>query len=236
MLAFMVVPDWLPFAAGGVVVLAVLLAISAARARKRSEAISRIALEMGFSFEGNKWSNPEQGQNLKTALFQKGSARSFRNIMTGNSAGLPVSLFDYSFVTSDGKNSRTTAQTVAAFLKTGVTLPEFELAPAGIMQKIGDAIVHKNIRFDSHPDFSQRYQLRSPDQGRTRDLFTPGLLSRLESLDPQKKWRLEGMGPTLIVYRAGKRVDPNELWPFLDEAGSLAGSFFSLAGIGNPPM
>jgi hypothetical protein len=55
------------------------------------------------------------------------------------------------------------------------------------------------------------------------------LLSRLESLDPQKKWRDEGWGDTLILYRAGKRVDPSELRSFLDEAGSLAGSFFSLA-------
>jgi hypothetical protein len=232
--AFVVVPDWLPFAGGAVVVLAMLLAISAARARKRSEAISRVALEMGFSFEGDKWSDPGRSQDLTTGLFRKGSARTFRNIMTGNSGGLPASIFDYSFVTSDGKTSHTTAQTVATFSKTRLALPEFELAAAGILQKIGDAITHKNIQFDSHPDFSKRYQLRSPDGDRTRELFTPGLLSHLEGLDPQKKWRLEGMGQTLIVYRSGKRVDPTELRPFLDEAGALATSFFTLAGIAKP--
>jgi len=217
-------------AALAVVFLVIYFTISAARARKRSQAITRVAQEIGFSFEGDKWSDPEQGRNLKTALFKKGRALGFKNIMTGSSAELRASLFDYSFQVGAGRESHNYAQTVATFLKRGLVLSEFELEPAGIMQKIGDALVHKNIRFDSHPEFPQRYQLRSPDEEGTRELFTPALLSYLEGLDPKKKWRLEGTGETLILYRAGKRVDPGELRRFFDEAGALAGSFFSLVG------
>jgi hypothetical protein len=56
----------------------------------------------------------------------------------------------------------------------------------------------------------------------------------LGGLDAQKKWRLEGAGQTLIVYRAGKRVKPAELRTFLDVTGALASSFFALANTEKP--
>jgi hypothetical protein len=158
----------------------------------------------------------------------KGSAKTFRNVMTGSSTGLHVSLFDYSYVVSDGRNSRTCAQTVASFSKTGVQLPEFQIGPKELLQKFGDALFHTNINFDSRADFSRRYQIRSPTQEKTRELFTGSLLSFLEGLDAKQEWRLEGSEETLIVYRAGKRVKPEDLRVFLDETARLASSFLSL--------
>jgi hypothetical protein len=225
--ALMVVPEWLVWFGIGVVAVAVVVAINSAMAKKRSRAMAQVAGEIKFSFE-ERSKGPGQAADLKTVLFRTGTGRDFRNVMTGNSAGLRASLFDYSYVTGAGRSARTTAQTVAAFARTGVAMAEFELEPIGMMQRIGEALVHKNIRFDTHPDLSRRYQLRSPDVDRTRELFTMGLLSYIEGLDPEKKWRLEGMGETLIVYRAGKRVAPGELRGFLDEASSMAGSFFGL--------
>jgi hypothetical protein len=151
--------------------------------------------------------------------------------MTGSSSGLRVSLFDYSFVVGSGRNSHTYAQTVAIFSKSGTVLPEFEMRPEGIMQKIGEIFVHKNITFDSRPEFSRRYQLRSPETDKTRELFTPALLSFLEGLDPKKKWRLEAFAETLIVYRMSKRAKPEEFRAFLEETGSLANSFLSLSSL-----
>ena len=230
MVILVAVPEWIPFAVGGVIVFAGVVALNAARARRRSQAVAAAALQIGFNFEGDKWQEAERGAALTTALFRKGTGRTFRNIVTGSTGGLVAGVFDYSYVESDGKNARTAAQTVAVFSKRGLTMAEFEMEPIGMMQKIGEALVHKNIRFDSNPDFSHRYQLRSPDADRTREVFTMGLLGYLEGLDEKKKWRLEGVGETLIVYRAGKRVDPAELKGFLDEAGAIAGSFFGLGG------
>lgn len=233
MLIFLAVPDWVFWVGGTVVVIAIWMAIAAAFARKRTQALSATALQIGFTFEGNKWSDPGQSPQLKTTLFGKGSARTFRNIMTGSSSGLRVSLFDYSYVVGSGRNSHTYAQTVASFIKAGGALPEFEMEPKGILGKIGDALLHKNINFESHPEFSRRYQLRSPEQDRTRALFTPALLSFLESLDPKKNWSLEGLGETLIIYRSGKRTKPEELRTFLEETTTLGGSFLRLGGVGN---
>jgi hypothetical protein len=137
-------------------------------------------------------------------------------------------MFDYSYVESAGKDSRTVGQTVATFSRAGLSMAEFEMEPMGMLQRIGEAITHKNIRFDTHPDLGHQYQIRSTDVERTREMFTEDLLSYLEGLDAQKKWRLEGMGETLILYRGGKRVKPEELKGFFEEASAVAGSFFGL--------
>ena len=65
-------------------------------------------------------------------------------------------------------------------------------------------------------------------------MFGAALLSFLESLDPKKKWRLEGTAETLVVYRAGKRVKPEEFRTFLEETSALASSFLSLGGVRTP--
>ena len=222
MLAVLLISDWLPWTAGGILLFSIWIAISAARARKRSQAFSASALEMGFAFEGETWSDPQKAPHLNTTLFTKGSAKTFRNVMTGSSIGLHVSLFDYSYVVSDGRNSRTCAQTVASFSKTGMQLPEFQMGPKGLLQEFGDALFHANINFDSHADFSRRYQVRSFTQEKLVSC------SLAEGLDPKQEWRLEGSEETLIVYRAGKRVKPEDLRVFLDETARLASSFLSL--------
>jgi hypothetical protein len=222
MLAVLLISDWLPWTAGGILVSSIWIAISAARARKRSRAFSASALEMGLALEGGTWSDPRKAPHLNTMPFTKGSAKTFRNVMTGSSIGLHVSLFDYSYVVSDGRNSRTCAQTVASFSKTGMQLPEFQMGPKGLLQKFGDALFHANINFDSHADFSRRYQVRSFTQEKLVSC------SLAEGLDPKQEWRLEGSEETLIVYRAGKRVKPEDLRVFLDETARLASSFLSL--------
>jgi hypothetical protein len=212
----------------GAIVLAIVLAIVAARDRKRKAAIGAVAAEIGFSNEGSKWSDAEQSRDLVTALFGAGKVRTFRNIMTGESSGLGAAVFDYSYIIGGGSDAHSHVQTCAAFLKRGAGLPTFALAPVGVMQKVGDALGQKGIRFDARPEFSQRYHLEASDEAKTRELFKPPVLALLEGLDAQKKWRIEGAGQTLIVYKAGKKIKPAEIRAFLDETGALASSLFSL--------
>ena len=228
---FLVLPDWLPFVAGAIVLAIAIAVIKSILERRRKAALTAIALQMGFNYEGEAWSNPEQAPHLETPIFNKGRSREFSNIMTGSTAGFRTSLFDYRFVVGGGKSSQTYSQTIASFTNPGISMPEFELQPEGIMQKIGDVFVHKDIDFDSHPEFSRRLQLRSPEEGKTRELFTPTLLTFLEGLEPSKKWRLEGVKKTLLIYRSKKRVKPEEFRAFLEETSAIATQFFSLAGL-----
>ena len=106
-------------------------------------------------------------------------------------------------------------------------MPMFKLWPKDLSHKLWDAMVHKDILFDTHAEFSDRFQLSGPDETRIRGLFTPGLLSYLETLDKKMKWRIEGNEDTLLVYRSAKKAKPGDFRTFLNETSGIAAQFLS---------
>jgi hypothetical protein len=218
-------PSW-------IVLLVLLVAIavwifSSIRAKKRTQALQETAQQIGLNFVGTDQSSTTQ---VRTALFNKGSSRGFRNIMNGSFAGFQTSLFDYSYTTSDGRNSSTWTQTVAAFMQ-DAHLPMFELRPEGFLDRVGEAFVHRDIDFESHPEFSRRYLLRGGDEQAVRELFTPALLTFFEALPPERKWHIEGGEGTLFVYRSAATVKPDDIRSFLEETSSIAQTFFASGGL-----
>ena len=230
-LAFLILPDWVPFVGGAIVLIAAIVAVNSFLERRRKRALTDVALQIGFNYEGEDWVDQERAPHLETPLFDKGHNQEFLNVMTGSVSGFQTSLFDYKFVIGGGKSSQTCMQTVVSFTKPGISMPEFELQPEGIMQKIGAVFVHDDIDFDSHPEFSRRMQLRSPEEEKTRELFNPSLLTFLEGLDQSKKWRLEGVTETLLIYRWKKRVKPEDFRQFFEETSAIASQFFGLASL-----
>jgi hypothetical protein len=219
-------PSWLPFAflitvAATVVISKIYLA------RKRKLALTNVALQLGFRFEGEDWSDQSRAPQLETALFGRGGRqKEFRNIMAGDRDGFVVSFFDYTF--GAGKNAVT--QTVAAFTQES-ELPFFEVAPLDLLHKLGDTVVHKRIRFEFNPGFSDRFRLVGPDEDRIRKVFAPGLLSFFESVDEKLKWHVEGGGRTLVIYRLRKIVKAEDFPRFVDESTTMAKAFFSFSGL-----
>jgi len=212
--------------AGFLALMVIIIWASVRAAKKRTRELTEAAQQIGFRFLEKPWSVPSLSSQHKISLLQR-TRGTCTNAMTGASGPLQVSLFDYTY--SQGKSSVT--QTVAAFSE-DLPLPPFALRPENVLDRIGDAILHNDIDFDSHPDFSKRYLLRSPDEANTRKLFTPGLLTYLEQL--QTMWYIEGTGPTLIIYRGGRPVNPSDLPAFLDETSRIARTFFASEGLRKP--
>jgi hypothetical protein len=210
-----------------IVIAITLWILSSVQAKKRTQALEAVAAEIGLNFAGNDQSRAIQ---VRTALFNKGSSRKFRNIMNGASAGFQASLFDYSYTISTGRSSSTYTQTVAAFVQ-NISLPLFELRPENFMHKVSEVFVHRDINFDSHPEFSRRFVLRGKEEDKIRELFTPALLTFLEALAPEKKWHIEGSEFTLLLYRAGNTVKSDEIRTFLDESSLIAQTFFTSCGL-----
>jgi hypothetical protein len=200
-------------------------------ARKRRQALQSAAVQIGFAFEGDDWTDSKSAPFLDGPFLTAGRDPTFKNIMTGAKDGLRVSLFDYSFTTGFGRGSRTTTQTVAAFSRSGASIPSFELRQSGFFDKVGDAFTHKNIQLDSDPEFSKAYVLQGVVPDEVRALFTPSLTSRLVHLDPNTEWHLDGLGDTLLVYRIGRKADPSDLRSFLDHTSAFATSFFGIASL-----
>ena len=194
--------------------------------RKRSQALANAAVEMGFTFDGET-----RTPYLQTPLFGKGSSHKFENVMTGDRAGFVVRLFDYSFTVGGGKSQQTYTQTVANFSKQHVSLPYFELRPASILARAWDAMAHKNIRFETDPEFSRRYILQGALPDKVREFFTPSLISFLDGLDLHEKWHIEGVGGTLVIYRSDQKTPPAQMRAFLEQTSQIAATFFSFARV-----
>jgi hypothetical protein len=211
---------------GGMLVLfASIIVASLHYSRKRTRELTEVAQQVGFIFVGNNWSGPPRSSQYNTSLLSRTHGK-FHDAMTGSTTGLSIGLFDYTYPA--GKSSIT--QTLASFSQE-LELPPFELRPEGVLDRIGDSLVHNDIDFDSHPDFSRRYLLRSPNEADTRKLFTPSVLTYIEQLPADKKWHIEGTDMTLIVYRGGGPVSPSEMPSFLEETSSIARIILGSGGL-----
>jgi len=224
-------PSWVPWAAISALAAAILLLKGALR-RKREQVLTGVAHQLGFTFEGQEWGHDTPAPQLETPLFEGRRDEVFRNIMSGSRAGLDACFFDYSYGGGGyGRLARgTTDQTLATFSQ-DVWLPEFEVMPQGTLHGLGGLDFRKGIQVESHPDFSKRFRLLSCDEEKVRQLFTPGLLSFLEGFNSKAKWRLEGSGCTLVIYRPGARVKPEEFLDFVEQTTGMATTFFGLCGL-----
>lgn len=210
-----------------VVLLVVIIVWSILYAKKRSQDLAAAAQQIGFTFMGDTWHGPVLNPQFKTCLLQRTRGRP-KNVMVGMSGSFEAIVFDYTY--RAGKSSIT--QTMACFSH-NIELPPFTLKPEGMFDRIGDAIVHNDIDFDSHPTFSQRYALKSPDEASTRRLFTPAVLTQMEQISPEAKWNVETSGINLFIFRAGRSVSPSSLAAFLQQASTVASVIFNSEGLKN---
>jgi len=215
----------------GVRVIAVFVAAAIAmfmavplQAHRRARAMQAAAGQIGFTFEGDEWSDPDQRPKLGTTLFQMRNGR-YGNVMTGTAEGFKTSFFDYGFFHLRYKAK----QTVAAFSQER-WIPLFELRPDNHSDPVMDPQFTGHIDFD----FAERYVLRGPEEDEIREMFNPTLTSALTSYTPERGWHIEGMGTTLILYRFGVLVRPNELPAFLTQTSLIARTFFDLCGLKKP--
>jgi hypothetical protein len=175
------------------------------------------ASTLGFAF-AEHGSVEEMTAPAALPLFGRGRAKRVSNVLTRGSGDEEVAIFDYQYTTGGGRESRTWRQTIALFPRGAGGVPDFVLAPEHLVHKIGQAFGYQDIDFDSHPDFSTRYLLRGSDEQAIRRAFAPAALSYLEQ---HVGWTVEVRGETAAVYRAGKRVAPEDLPTFLEDTRAM---------------
>jgi hypothetical protein len=195
--------------------------------RKRTQELIEVAPQLGFTFMGKAWSGPVLDSRYKTSLMQRTRGR-FSNVMVGVAGGLEVIVFDYAYQA----NRSSIVQTIVCFPQK-LALPPFSLKPEGLFDRIGDAFVHTDIDFDSHPGFSSRYALKSPDEAGTRRLFTPSLLTNLEQMPAHRRWIIEANATNLFVYCFGWTVPVADLTAFLQDTAGIARMISTSDGMKN---
>jgi hypothetical protein len=193
--------------------------VSSWRRRKRTEAMQRLADELGLTFaaQGGDQMISELGW---CELFSRGRSKRIVNFMYGSSEGRQISVFDYEFVTGHGKSKRTNRQTVACLRFDGPQLPGFTLRQEGMWDKITAWFGGTDIDFETHPEFSGKYVVRGESEMAVRVLFSHPVL---EFYQQHPGFNTEGLGHTFVFYRNARLIPPLEISQF------LAGAFEALA-------
>jgi carbonic anhydrase len=207
--------------AGSIAILILVIVGARVAERKRTDSLREAAEQLGFSFDPNA----EEILNsvfVNFPLFNRGRSRRFQNLLSGGRGRDQVWLFDYRYVTGHGKNRRVPRRTVAAYPQAARNLPLFELRPERVFEKILTMFGYQDIDLREYAEFSNRYLLRGRDEDAIRALFDAKRVAVLEGIN---NVGVEGEGSCLVVYRYRRRVPPDQLPTFLDQAHMICNAF-----------
>lgn len=143
----------------------------------------------------------------------------FNNVMRAQVNGMEVMVFDYHFYHYAYRASTSYEQTMVHFRSPRLNLPGFFLhqnaSRTGVAIGRALGITKPDIDFGAHPEFSARYELRGDDEQAIRSVFNNAVLSFYEQTEGTTTL---GFSHELLYYRSGKRVAPENIRQFLDEA------------------
>ncbi len=208
--------EW--FIIGGIIGLVLLGAVYAGwREKKRTRELEAVAQEQGFAFSAGH-DAPLMDELLTFQLFSQGHGKKIMNVLTGQVEDTDFVIFDYRYTTGSGKHRTTHNQTVLLIRRPGWDLPRFYLRPESLFSKIGKVFGYDDINFDTHAEFSRRYNLSSPCRLAVQQLFSDTLLSFYEA---QSGLCTEADAVRLILYRPGTRIAPADIPAFYALGWSL---------------
>ena len=151
-------------------------------------------------------------------LFAHGRKKRYRNLMRGTGDKASTALFDYWYTVGGEKEQNTRRQTVLSLDVGGRPLPSFCLRPEHVWDKVEAFFGHKDISFETHPEFSKKYSLRGDDEYQIRNFFNDALIAFIEQ---EPGLTIEAAGSTLLIYRHRKLVKPENIRGFIDMGNRL---------------
>jgi len=204
--------------------------------RAKAERIERMkdleiqAKQLGMSF------TPEPAVDMVSGfknfnIFSLGRGKKIENIFEGTFDDIPIQVFDYQYTVSGGRSSTTYRLTVGCVYMGDILFPKFSMGPEYFFHKWGDAFGFTEIDFESHPNFSDRYLLKGPDEKAVREIFTPKILDYFQNR--ADIMNVEAEEDKLIIYAetgGGKitlmnRPTPEEIPDFMKEVALVARMF-----------
>lgn len=87
-------------------------------------------------------------------------------------------------------------------------IPDFALEPEGLWSKLFESVSGKDIDFENHPKFSQKYYLRGVHEDSVRNFFSEPLIQFLEN---REEMHIECHRNRLIFYKKRALLEPAEI-------------------------
>jgi carbonic anhydrase len=86
--------------------------------------------------------------------------------------------------------------------------PIFTMEQETLLDKIAEVTGFPDIDFSDHPEFSDKFLLRGPNEEAIRKFFNPVILKMIENYP---YYHVECNGTAIILYRFDKKMDEQEL-------------------------
>lgn len=182
--------------------------------RMRANKIEALARSLGYTFRGR--ATAADGElAIGCYLGDTGSKPAVSNVLeVARTPELKFILFDYAYTKDDTETTTTIHQTIARIQAPLLKLPSFFLFPETIFSKAKVLFGGADINFPDSPRFSDQFILRGQDEAAVRAIFSPALR---QALEPLYDLTMEGADDVLFIFRAGRRIEPDELVVRIEE-------------------
>jgi MFS superfamily sulfate permease-like transporter len=170
--------------------------------------LSGIASSYGWDFEPKKTMAVNDFRGFKFS--HSGKLSYAQNLISGH---FETTRFIYSEIIYDKS-----ADTIAADSMLPALLivdknepskwPIFTMEQETLMDKLVEVTGFPDIDFSDHPDFSDKFLLRGPNEEAIRKFFNPVILKMIENYP---HYHLECNGSAIIIYRFDKKINEEEL-------------------------
>ncbi len=200
-----------------VIIAGVLLYLGYLQEKKRREALTRLAEQLGLRYEPDRDRGRMGGRYDEIDLLDKGSNRYTQNHLIGEIDGRPVVACDYHYETysTDHKGNRQTQHHHfgVVFVEVPLRMTQILIRGESLFDKIAGALGFEDIDFES-AEFSRRFHVAAHDRKFAFDLIHPRAMEYLLAHDGYS-WEFDGQ--VIALYQSGK-FDPEEIGPAIETA------------------
>ena len=144
-------------------------------------------------------------------LFSKGRRKKVTNVLHKIDEWMEVDMriFDYEYTKGWGTSKRRKRQTIFFVKSKQLGLPEMQMYPEGILNKLANYIgFQQDIDFEDFPKFSKQYLLQGDDEEIIRQAMTKKVL---RFFTKEKRWSLETVNYFLVFYKENRILEPWEV-------------------------
>jgi hypothetical protein len=203
------------FVIGGVIVVFIGSSLFGLYAsRMRANEMEALARTLGYTFRGTATAADSE-LVIGCYLGETGSKPTVSNVLeVARTPELKFILFDYAYTNDDTETTTTIHQTIARIQTPLLKLPSFLLFPETVFSKIRGLFEDADVNFLDSPGFSDKYILRGQDEAALRTIFSPAVR---QALEPLEHLTIEGADDALFIFRAERRIEPDELVARIEE-------------------
>jgi hypothetical protein len=195
----------------GLALVAGVVVLGFARARKRTSALRMMATQFGLSYTPVV---PMEVRVLPLPLLSKGDKQRFRNLLQGRWGGIDLQEFDLAIIENEGRSSSTTWYSCAV-TQVPAWCQTLTIRPEHLVERVTGQLLGHDVPFESE-QFQRSFKVTCEDARFASAFVDARMMAWL--LAHGRGWTFEVAGCWVLCYR--KVVRPEELVPLL---GTLRG-------------